>query len=302
MSGFVDDIKEAFSRRDNGLIQLILINVFVFLLLLVLQVSFSLSGKSGIYDLILNQVALKSNLAHVLYKPWTLLTYCFVHQNVLHILFNMLFLFWFGQLVQEYLGSRRLVSIYLLGGIFGGIVFIALYNLVPLYRSQLDVLNLGASGAVYAVMLGAATLLPNYTFHVLIIGPVRIKYIAAFWVIVSFAQIPGTNAGGNIAHLSGALFGYMYIRMLRRGIDLGQPVEAVLDFFKRLFAKQPRPTMQVKYRSQTRTTYSTYSTASAEDYPGDEEIDAILDKISKSGYESLTREEKQKLYKASQKN
>ncbi|OZI07180.1 rhomboid family intramembrane serine protease [Siphonobacter sp. BAB-5385] len=301
MSGFVDDIKEAFSRRDNGLIQLILINVFVFLVLLVIQVSFSLAGKPGIYGMILDQIAMKPNLGHILYKPWTLLTYCFVHQQVLHILFNMLFLFWFGQLVQEYLGSRRLVSIYLLGGIFGGLIYLTLYNVVPYFQANLEELNIGASGAVYAVMLGAATLLPNYTFHVLIIGPVRIKYIAAFCVIVSFAQIPGTNAGGNIAHLSGALFGYLYIRMLRRGIDLGQPVEAVLDFFKRLFAREPRPTMQVKYRSQTRTSFTTYSTTT-EDYPGDEEIDAILDKISKSGYESLTREEKQKLYKASQKN
>ncbi|MBO9637466.1 MAG: rhomboid family intramembrane serine protease [Siphonobacter aquaeclarae] len=301
MSGFIDDIKEAFSRRDNGLIQLILINVFVFLGLLVLQVSFSLSGKESYYTLVLDQLALKPNPAHLLYKPWTLLTYCFVHQNILHILFNMLFLFWFGQLVQEYLGSRRLVSLYMLGGVVGGLTFAALYNLVPLYRHWLDMPNVGASGAVYAVMLGAATLLPNYTFHVLIIGPVRIKYIAAFFVVVSFAQIPGSNAGGNITHLSGALFGYLYIRMLRRGTDLGQPVEAVLDFFKRLFSREPRPRMKVKYRSQTRTTYTAYSTT-AEEFPDDDEIDAILDKISKSGYESLTREEKQKLYKASQKN
>ncbi|MFT4031102.1 MAG: rhomboid family intramembrane serine protease [Siphonobacter sp.] len=301
MSGFIDDIRDAFSRRDNGLIQIILVNVFVFLALLLVQVVCNLTGKDVVYNLILDQLVLKSNLTHVLYKPWTLLTYCFVHQNILHILFNMLFLYWFGQLVQEYLGSRRLVSIYLLGGLLGGLVFVALYNLVPLYQGWLDVPNLGASGAVYAVMLGAATLLPNYTFHILFLGPVRIKYIAAFWLVVSFAQIPGTNAGGNIAHLSGALLGFLYIRMLRRGTDLGQPVEVVIDFLKRLFKREPRPAIKVKYRSQTRTSYTTYNSIS-EDFPDDEEVDAILDKISKSGYESLTREEKQKLYKASQKN
>lgn len=300
MSGFLGDIRDAFSKRDNGVMQLILINAIVFLVLLLFRVTLSLSEHEGLYAVLLDQLTLKASLRHVFYKPWTLLTYAFVHQDVLHILFNMLFLYWFGMLLQEYLSSRRLVSIYLLGSVAGGLVFVCLYNLIPHFRPMVESPNMGASGGVYAVMAAAATLVPNYSFHVLFLGPVRIKWIVLFWVVVSFAQIPGTNAGGNMTHLSGAALGFLYIQALRRGIDLGQPLETVGAGMKKLLGRPERPSMKVTQRSTTLPSYTAFAATATEDFPDEDEIDAILDKISKSGYESLSREEKQKLYKASQ--
>jgi membrane associated rhomboid family serine protease len=303
MAGFLDEFKGAFTKRDNGLVQIILLNVIVFLTLIVLNVTFTLSQLSGYYLAVVDQLALPASLPALAYKPWTLVSYFFTHEDIFHILFNMLFLYWFGRLVDEYLGNRRLINLYFLGGLLGGLAFIALYNLVPYFEKRLlGPPMLGASGAVYAVVFGAATLLPNYTFHLLFLGPVRIKWIALFYLVLSFAQVSGPNAGGNIAHLGGALLGFLYIKMLRRGLDLGSPLDAVGDWVRGLFVQKPRPSVKVTYRSQSKTTYSSTYSPTPDGFPDDDEVDAILDKISKSGYESLTREEKQKLFKASQRN
>lgn len=300
MSGFLDDFKGAFTKRDNGLIQIILVNVIVFLVLLVAQISLTVAQLKGYYVLLLTQLQLPASLPELAQRPWTLFTYFFTHEAPFHILFNMLFLYWFGRLVDEYLGNRRVVNLYLLGGLVGGISYVAIYNLVPYFQERVvDSTMMGASGAVLAVVFGAATLLPNYTFHLLFFGPVRIKYIALFILILSFAQTIGPNAGGNIAHLGGALLGFVFVKQLQRGNDWGKPLDNMTGFVRRLFTPKPRPSMKVTYRSQTKTTYSSMT---SDGFPDDDEVDAILDKISKSGFESLTREEKQKLFKASQRN
>lgn len=303
MSGMYDEFRNAFSKQNNGLVQLILLNVAVFLCLIVLKVIFIFSGAKDYYGIILDQLTLPASLNSLAYRPWTLFTYFFTHEDPFHILFNMLFLYWFGRLVDEYLGHRRLINLYILGGLVGGVTYILMYNLLPYFRDQLPAAwMIGASGAVFAVVFGAATLLPNYTFFLLFFGPVRIKWIALFYLILSWAQLTGPNAGGNMAHVSGALLGFLYIRGLRKGIDLGTPIDAIADFFKKMFSPPPRrSSIKVSYRSQAKTTYSSTSFTSNEEFPDDDEIDSILDKISKSGYESLTKEEKQKLFKASQK-
>ncbi|MBC7891651.1 MAG: rhomboid family intramembrane serine protease [Sphingobacteriaceae bacterium] len=300
MSGFLDDFKGAFTKRENGLVQIILVNVIVFLTLLIAHVVLKLSKMDGYYELVVNQLELPASLPELAQRPWTLLTYFFTHEDPFHILFNMLFLYWFGRLVDEYLGNRRVVNLYLLGGIVGGIAYVAIYNLVPYFHERVaGSVMIGASGAAFAVVFGAATLLPNYSFHLLFFGPVRIKYIALFYLILSFAQSTGSNAGGNIAHLGGALLGFIFIKQLQRGSDLGKPLDGLTAFVRKLFKPKPRPSMKVTYRSQTKTTYTSMT---PDGFPDDDEVDAILDKISKSGYESLTREEKQKLFKASQRN
>ncbi|MES2733314.1 MAG: rhomboid family intramembrane serine protease, partial [Bacteroidota bacterium] len=283
----------------NGLIQIILINIVVFLVLIILQVVFKLTTASdSIYDVVTEQLFLPSALGRLLYKPWTLFTYFFTHQDIFHILFNMLFLYWFGKLVEEYLGNRRLINLYILGGLVGGFVYIAIYNLSPYFSNQVATsVLLGASGAAYAVVVGAATLMPNYTFHLLLLGPIRIKYIAAFYVVLSFAQSIGDNAGGAIAHLGGALLGFIFIKQLRNGTDLGRPLTAIAEWTNRLFKK--RPVMRVTYQNKGKGSYAGYSSPNY-GVPNQDEIDNILDKISRSGYESLTKEEKQKLFRASQ--
>jgi membrane associated rhomboid family serine protease len=298
MNGILDDFKGAFSKPNNGLIQIILINVFVFLLMIVLRVVLSLAESPETYLMIKQQLIIPPRIGDFIYRPWTLFTYFFLHEEIFHILFNMLFLYWFGKLVDEYLGNRRLINLYIMGGLAGGILYLLMYNLIPYYQLRSGFAGmLGASGAVYAVVVGAATLMPNYTFFMFLLGPVRIKYIAAFFLILSFASSVGANAGGNLAHLGGALLGFVFIRQLKRGNDLGKPLTNLSEGFKGMFRRKPK--MKVTYNKRTGNPAVGGQPYSA---PNQDEIDAILDKISKSGYESLTKEEKQKLFRASQKN
>jgi len=300
----VQDIRTAFNRRDNALVQLILLNVLVFAAVVLLEAITYLGQAAAAQVLVMRQLELSANLGVLLRHPWTVLTYAFTHQGFFHILFNMLNLYWFGQLLREYLGDRRLVSIYVLGPLAGAAVFLLAYNLIPILRPAADAgqMVLGASAAVTAVIVAAATLLPDYTFMLILIGPVKIKWIAAAVVLISLAGVNSNNTGGEIAHLGGALLGFVFIKQLQAGRDLGRPVQAVGNWFARLSSRQPA--MRVS-RSERRPEPVAASAASparkpAPGQPLQDEIDTILDKISRSGYESLSKEEKQKLFRASQ--
>ena len=297
----VQDIRTAFSRRDNTLIQLILLNILVFAGLIVLRTILTVSSASGYYPPVLRQFELSSALPILLRHPWTLLTYAFTHEGFFHILFNMLNLYWFGQLVREYLGDRRLVSIYVLGALAGAAIFLLSYNLIPAFQPAVGSPMIGASAAVTAIIVAGATLLPDYTFMLILIGPVKIKWIAAVVVLISLAGVNGGNPGGEIAHLGGALLGFLFIKQLQAGRDLGRPVQAVGNFFIKLFSR--RPAMRIS--SPRRAEPVTIAGASGAkkpvaNQPLQDEIDLILDKISNSGYESLSKDEKQKLFRASQ--
>ena len=288
----INDFKYAFRKRNNGLIQIILINMIVFVVVLLINVIFYLTANKGLFHFIGDNLSIPANFNEFIYKPWTLITYFFTHFDPFHILFNMLGLYWFGKLIGEYLGNRHLVALYILGGLFSGLFFLLLSNTIPAFYSSNSMI--GASGAVYAVVLGAATLIPDYTFFVFLLGPVKIKYIAAFFIVITFFEISiGSNLGGNLAHLGGALFGYIYISRLKKGNDWSLYFIKFFDWIKKLFKAKPK--MKVTYRNQQGPS-STPST------PSEEEIDKILDKITKSGYESLSKDEKQKLFHASQKN
>ena len=287
--------------------QLILVNTVVFLVLLLAKVGLTMAQNLDVYYFIRGQLMLPGDLGDFLRKPWTLFTYFFTHDEIFHILYNMLFLYWFGRLIDEYLGNRRLIGLYIMGGLAGGILYLAMYNLVPYFQNQSDTARmLGASAAAFSVAVGAATLLPNYTFHLLFFGAVRIKYIVFFFIILSVAQSAGSNAGGNLAHLGGALMGFCYVKLLQNGTDLGRPIYWIADGWSNLL--KPKPPVKVSYRqrSSASTQAGSYlaSTGAATPVstPDQDEVDMILDKISKSGYESLTREEKQKLFRASQRN
>lgn len=185
MSSIADDFKNAFRKRNNGLVQLILINVAVFLLLNTCLLIFRISlggaqGTAQYNEFIANNLFLPGDPMKLLTHPWTLVTYFFSHEGIFHIISNMLFLYWFGKLVDEYLGNRRLLNLYVLGGLAAGLSYVLLCNLVPYFAANKGSYLLGASGSVFAVVVGAATLMPNYTFFLFLIGPVKIKYIAAF--------------------------------------------------------------------------------------------------------------------------
>src|SRR5688572_24707877 len=217
----------------------------------------------------------------------------FYHENLFHILFNMLWLFWMGKIFTEYLGNKKLFSTYILGGICGAILYIIAYNFFPLFSHSVNFsFALGASAGVLAITIATATLLPDYKIGILFLGPVALKYIALISVFLDLISVSGSNAGGHIAHLGGAIFGFIYIRQLKKGRDLAKGFNRVIDKLASLLSRRSR--MKVHYG---RTKHD-------EDFVSDkkakqEKTDEILDKISKSGYGSLTKEEKEFLFKTS---
>jgi membrane associated rhomboid family serine protease len=298
----IQDIRDTFSRRDNALNQLIVLNVLVFgVVVLLYAIAFLSQQTGGWYEVFIRQLQLSANLRTLAFHPWTILTYAFVHQSPFHILFNMLNLYYFGQIIREYLGDRRLLSIYVLGALAGALAFLLAYNLVPILQpgAAAGLPVIGASAAVIAVVVAAATLLPNYTFMLFILGPVKIKWIAMALVVISVAAINQKNTGGEITHIGGALLGFIFIKMINLGRDMGRPVEAIFDWFGRV--ANPKSAMRVTHRQPVATTGRASGTkGSTVPVAGQDEIDLILDKISRSGYESLSKDEKQKLFRASQ--
>jgi membrane associated rhomboid family serine protease len=281
--------------------QLMLINAGVFLSLILIGFIFSFSPSGGLINKIISDnFDLIAPIGSFIRKPWTLLTYCFTHYGFFHLLFNMLSLFWFGTLVQEFIGSRKLLNIYLIGGIISGLIYIAVYNLLAL-SPQINNISptiLGASAAVYAVMFAAVALLPEYEFYLFGVILIKIKYLAWAFLIISFV-VPSSG----VSHLGGAIAGYSYIYLLRRGTDLGSPIEAISDWWSNLW--KPKPQVKIPQRKYSESTVASKSGSNSNIdpnyFPDQDEVDSILDKIGKSGYESLTKEEKQKLYRASQK-
>jgi membrane associated rhomboid family serine protease len=295
-----DEFRNAFQRYNNGHVQLIIINLAVFVMMGVVMVITNVSGLGDWWGVVHEQFQIPARFSEFVTRPWTIITYMFMHDltGILHILFNMLILYWFGRLFAEYLGSDKLIAIYLLGGVCGGIAYLLAYNTIPYFLAQSDAYRIamvGASASVNAIVVATAVLVPNYTFFLLFIGPVRIKYIAGAIVFLSFLGTVGTNAGGNIAHLGGALMGFVYMKQLQSGVNWGGWITITLDWFKDLFKEKPK--VKVSYRKEKS---SKAKTAEKAGYT-QEEIDRILDKISEGGYESLTKDEKEKLFNASKK-
>lgn len=296
----LEEFKNAFSRPNNSHVQLILINLTVFVVLAITMVIFSWTGLDALFLSIHNQFSLPSGFTEFLTRPWTIVTYFFTHdlRGIMHILFNMLALYWFGKLLVTYLGSDKVIAVYVLGGLAGGLIYLLVYNIIPnppaflSGRAEL----VGASAAVFAIMVAAATLLPDYTFFLLFFGPVKIKWIAAIYIFLSILGSVGQNAGGEIAHLGGALIGFVYIKQLQVGVNWGSWVTASLGWLAGLF--RPSPKVKVTYRKDEPSKRPRSASPSG---ISQQEIDAILDKISEGGYESLSKEEREKLFKASKK-
>ena len=319
MASFLDDLRHNWQKPNSLLTRFILINVFVFVLINIVRIFVSVEPYYAFFQNLAMPTSLLEGdyikvptkegildiyIYPIIYKPWTFFTAFFTHEGFGHILYNMLALYWFGRLIRDFLGDRKLFALYFLGGIAGSLSMLILYNLIPNFRADAVGLGLGASAAVFAIMVAAATKFPEYQFNLLFFGPVRIKYIVLVLVLLSFFGLKGSNVGGEVAHLSGTLIGFLYIRQLHKGVDIGAPVLAVSDFIMNLF--KPRPKIKVTHRSGKRratgkstSRRSSKSSSGGVDNPPQEEIDAILDKISQSGYDSLTKDEKQKLFNAS---
>ncbi len=291
MNNLWREIRAKLFHSGSKLGLLIGINIAVFLIIGIGNVFAFLSKNEGMVSAYANDyLALCAYLPKLATSFWTPLTYMFLHDGFLHVLFNMLWLYWIGQIFEEYLGTRRTVGLYLMGGLAGAVFFIAAYNLIPAFADiRTASYVVGASASVMAIIIATATLLPDYTISLIFLGPVKLKWLAIAYVILDFIGIAGANAGGEIAHLGGALLGFLYIKQLQRGNDWNKPVSRVFT---------PPAKVKVVYRSGTG-----YATRNAiPDQPAQDEIDRILDKISHSGYNSLSRQERDTLQRASNTN
>lgn len=281
-------------RTADTLTRIILVNVAVYLLFAVLRSILKLfMGSLEAYIIPSHWFAVPASLPALLLKPWTLVTYMFYHEDFFHILFNMLWLFWMGKIFQEYLGEKKLFSTYVLGGICGALLYIIAYNVFPLFAESVGFsFALGASAGVLAITIATATLLPDYRIGILLIGPVPLKYIALVTVFLDLISVSGSNAGGHIAHLGGALFGFIYVRQLKQGRDVAAGFNNFIGRLATIFKRKSK--MKVTYkRAKGDDEFISAKKANQE------RIDEILDKISKSGYGSLTNEERDFLFKTS---
>ena len=291
--GIWDEIKLIF-RNGSNLTRLISINIAVFVLITIVAVIGFLLNNQEISGKALDLFSVPASLNTLLTRPWTLITYMFTHKDIWHILFNMLWLYWFGRIFLEYLDERKLVAVYLLGGLSGALVYILSFNIFPAFTGVVaDSVAIGASASVMAIVIAIATYVPDYTVQLILLGRIKIKYMAlAIFVLTSVMDF-SINSGGKLAHIGGAFFGYFYIINLRHGHDIGKGFNSIIDFFATIF--KPRKKLKVTHK-KVATEYE-YNKIKGEHQ---KQINNILDKISKGGYESLTKEEKETLFKESQ--
>jgi membrane associated rhomboid family serine protease len=291
--GIFDDIKSSFNK-GSSLTQLIYINIGVFIVTAFAAIIGVLLTNPLIDETMVKFLAVPASLQKLLLKPWTLITYMFLHKDIWHILFNMLWLYWFGTIFLRILDRRKLVAVYLIGGICGAILYIVSFNIFPAFKEIVnESVAIGASASVMAVVVAIAAYAPDYSVNLLILGRVKIKYMAlTILVLTSFMDF-SVNSGGKLAHIGGATFGYVYAMKLRQGRDLGKGINKVIDFFVTIF--KPRKKLKVAYKKPiTDYEYNKIKT------DRQAKIDVILDKISKGGYDSLTKEEKDTLFRESQ--
>lgn len=288
----IDDIKGAY-RRGTMLMRIIYINIAVFVLLhMVALVGIIINvPPQGM----MQWLQLPSDMGRLAHTPWTPLTYMFTHYDLLHILFNMLWLYWLGRIFLEYFTPKRLSALYVLGGLAGAAVYLLAMNLLPHFAGPGSYL-MGASASVIAIVVAVAVWAPDYKIGLLFIGEISLKWVAIATIGIDLLSVDTANAGGHIAHLGGAAMGAIYATALRRGTDVTRPLNAVLDWLATLFA---RPQQADRSNAAKATNGSRPSQGT--DTPTEEQIDAILDKIKRSGYNSLTEREREMLFSASRK-
>lgn len=288
---FWNIVKQQF-RDGDSIIRLIFINLILFTSVKIISIVFLLFNID--FTWAASYLSAPAYMPDLLNVAWTPLTYMFFHEDVLHILFNMLTLYWFGRLFLMFFTPKQLVALYILGGFVGYVFFAGAYNLFPYFQSSIKgSVLLGASGSIMAIILAAATKSPEMQMRFLLLGNVKLKYIALVAVLASFFGITSNNAGGEIAHLGGALMGYLFVVSLRQGRDitawLNKLMDAVSGFFK------PRKLKVKKNKSYAgrKMTDAEYNQSKVKRM---QDIDRILDKIKSSGYESLSAQEKRQLF------
>lgn len=290
----INDARHTF-RFGNMVNRLILVNVVVFLAIMVLLIVARITQNIAIFELPVEWLAMPYDWYQLLIHPYTLITNIFLHAEPMHLFWNMIGFYWFGTIFGDLAGDRRVLPLYIYAGVFGALLSLGAYYALPHLFVGAKTLN-GASGAVMAMLFASATLSPDYKIGLFFIGRVSIKYIAFFYAVIDLVGMSGPiNAGGHVAHIGGALMGFFFVYQLRNGRDWSAGFNRMIDALKAPKAKQPGK-VKVSYRRQGTVTSEFNSMSKSE---RQRKIDDILDKISKSGYDSLNKEEKEILFKAS---
>lgn len=298
MSDLYNNIKQSFLVA-NWLNRLIYINLGVFVVLIILSAISFITGF-GIDGFVSTQLSLPSSLSELAMRPWTIITYMFTHFGFLHILFNLIALFFSGRIFIDFLGDKRVLPVYLMGGIVGAIFYIVMYNISP--NLEPGGVMIGASAGVMAILIAAATKVPNLPIR-LILLPFEFKFwwIAVAYILLDLSGISSSNTGGHLAHLGGALVGYLYVRALDRNVDWSNSFWDIIRRMSDIFKKKPK--LKTVHKNTSRYAKTTQTKASSTSYQTSDQarMDEILDKIKMNGYDKLSKEEKDFLFQFSKK-
>jgi len=302
MASFIDELKSAY-KSGNVILRLIFVNVAVYVGINIIYVILSLFTLptqtmicGGALDLHWLWLAAPADLGALIYRPWTLITYMFGHGGFWHLAWNMMVLYFAGRIFIEYLGSSRVLATYVLGGLAGIGLYLLFYNVFPLFSNVKDCsLAIGASASVMAVLIAVTAYVPRHKVNLIFIGAVELRYIAIFLVVMDIINIRSGNAGGHISHLGGAAYGYFFVTSFRKGSDWSAGFNRFVKNITAYFYKSDTK-MKVSY-SARRKKYKSDEQYNYEKKVSQQQMDEILDKISKSGYESLSKEEKDILFK-----
>lgn len=287
----IDEVKESF-RKGTTLHKLIYLNLGLFLTVQIVRIVLFLSNSYELFDGFLDYLAVPANLEVLGRRPWTLVTYMFLHVDFIHILMNLLWLYWFGTIFIQELGVKKLLSTYILGGLAGGFLYVIFYNVFPVFEPvKAASIALGASASVMAVVVATATYQPERRMNLVLIGPVKIIYIALIMFIFTSMVDFSVNTGGKIAHIGGAMLGFFFAHYYKRGTDISKGFDRMMDKIATWF-KPGKEKLKVSYKRSADDIE--YNQQKKEEQ---KEIDEILDKISKAGYDSLSAREKELLFK-----
>jgi len=279
------NLVQSFQSR-NVVEKFIILNILIFVLTYLFNTLSFLFQSNG--NFIIEWFALGPDFDELIFKPWTLITYGFLHLGFLHILFNMIFLYYFGILFTDFFNAKQFSTYYLTGIIAGGLIYMLSYNYLPVLKTQETIL-VGASAGVTAIVIGISSHIPQYSLRFRFIGNIKLLYLALAMIIWDVIQIPNGNAGGHLAHLGGALVGFLMTRYFDQGRGL-------IAWFENVFTKSEKKPLKTVYKNKGQSAASGAKTQNDQ-----ERIDEILDKISKSGYETLSKAEKDFLFKAGKK-
>jgi len=310
-NSIIDDIRNQF-RHGNMTNRIILVNAFVFVFgLLLMIVVKGIMQQPALYDTIASYIfSMPIPILEFIKRPWTIFTFMFSHSGVFHFIFNMLWLYWFGQIYRIfYSNDSKILPIYIYGSVVGAITVLVIHQLLPHFIPGTAML--GASAGVMAVGFYCATTSPDYQMRLLFFGNVKLKYMLLVFVIFDLVGLASMdNTGGHIAHIAGGTMGWLMLSQLRKGNDLAAPFDRLWNRVTNVQSKQKRKPRAVHVspkaknmskkptvKTTSRATAAAKSDNTAAPSDTQSKIDAILDKIGASGYDSLTKDEKAFLFK-----